>query len=106
VTGFYPFTLNTRDPDWHAEARQFPQRAGFEEDPATGVAACALGAYLVERGLSGQLADGVHVLRIGQGRAMGRPSLMEARIHRKAGKIVRTQIGGMATILFTETIQL
>jgi PhzF family phenazine biosynthesis protein len=46
VTGFYPFTRQTDKANAHAEARQFPLRAGFPEDAATGVAAAALGAYL------------------------------------------------------------
>jgi trans-2,3-dihydro-3-hydroxyanthranilate isomerase len=42
VTGVYPFTVGACDAD--AAARQFPLRAGYCEDPATGVAACALAA--------------------------------------------------------------
>lgn len=46
VTGFYPFTRRSDKPNSSAEARQFPLRAGFPEDAATGVAAPGLGAYL------------------------------------------------------------
>ncbi len=104
VTGLYPFTLDTRDPVCHAEARQFPNRAGFDEDPATGVAACALGAYLSQHGLLSQPGPDEHVWRIGQGRAMGRPSMMDAIIRRSGGTIVRTQVGGTAKILRTVTL--
>lgn len=34
--GFYPFTLALKGPGTDAEARQFPKRAGYDEDPATG----------------------------------------------------------------------
>ncbi|MDO4943402.1 MAG: PhzF family phenazine biosynthesis isomerase [Lachnospiraceae bacterium] len=49
TTGFYPFTqehMETGEIVYHA--RQFPKRAGYNEDPATGVAASALGAYLAQ----------------------------------------------------------
>jgi predicted PhzF superfamily epimerase YddE/YHI9 len=55
VTGLYPFKLRPRNPNAIAEARQFPYGGGVPEDPVTGVAAYALGAYLVCRGVvSGQ----------------------------------------------------
>lgn len=46
TTGLYPFTVRPRSGELDVEARQFPKRAGYPEDPATGVAACALRAYL------------------------------------------------------------
>lgn len=43
--GFYPFTFETKEnSDFHA--RQFNPLAGINEDPITGVAAGALGAYI------------------------------------------------------------
>lgn len=38
VTGAYPFTVSARGAD--AAARQFPLRAGYCEDPATGGRLC------------------------------------------------------------------
>lgn len=45
MKGFYPFTTDTiaKDADFHA--RQFNPLAGIDEDPITGIAAGALGAY-------------------------------------------------------------
>ncbi|WCB95909.1 putative isomerase YddE [Baekduia alba] len=88
TTGIYAYTLNARDAD--VAARQFPVRAGFDEDPATGVAACALGAWLAGAG------DGWHRLRVAQGRAMGRPSLIDAEALRADGAVVATRVGGEA----------
>lgn len=89
VTGFYPFTLDAAGAD--AAARQFPRRAGYVEDPATGVAACALGAYLARHnGASG----GWHRWRIAQGRALGRPSLIVAEAQVEDGAVVATRVGG------------
>lgn len=48
VRGFYPFTPETQDEDSDFHARQFNPAAGIDEDPITGVAAGALGAYVVK----------------------------------------------------------
>jgi PhzF family phenazine biosynthesis protein len=48
IKGFYPFTLDTIDNDADFHARQFNPLAGVNEDPITGVAAGALGAYAVK----------------------------------------------------------
>jgi PhzF family phenazine biosynthesis protein len=87
VTGCYPFTRRVAGAD--AAARQFPLRAGYPEDPATGVAACALGAYLTGT------EPGTHRFVIVQGRAMGRPSRIEAETDVAAdGTITATRVGG------------
>jgi predicted PhzF superfamily epimerase YddE/YHI9 len=80
-----------------AVVEQFPLRAGFDEDTATGVAACALGAHLA--GQAGPTA-GWHRFTIAQGRAMGRPSLIEAEAQRDAtGAVVATRVGGTSVAL-------
>ena len=43
--GFYPFTLETVNPNTDFHARQFNPLDGIPEDPVTGVAAAALMAY-------------------------------------------------------------
>ncbi|MFO8015855.1 MAG: PhzF family phenazine biosynthesis protein [Candidatus Woesearchaeota archaeon] len=49
--GFYPFTSETKEnSDFHA--RQFNPLSGIDEDPITGVAAGALGAYMAKNKLS------------------------------------------------------
>jgi PhzF family phenazine biosynthesis protein len=89
VTGAYPFTLDAAGAD--VAARQFPVRAGYAEDPATGVAACALGAYLAVQGGG---VDGWRSWRIAQGRALGRPSLIVAEAQVEDGAVVATRVGG------------
>lgn len=89
VTGLYPFALREDG----AAARQFPLRAGYDEDPATGVAACALGAYLTHHHAR---ADGDHSWSIAQGHAIGRPSRIEAHAQREGGAITATRVGGVA----------
>src|SRR3954469_15887831 len=95
ATGVYAFTEQAEGVD--AAARQFPVRAGYDEDPATGVAACALGAYLTERwAQEAEPATGVRSWVIAQGRAMGRPSRIETTIRMREGAIVATAVGGAA----------
>lgn len=97
VTGFYPFTLHTRGPEFQVDTRQFPLRAGYAEDPATGVAACALAAYLTTHRQKG--GDGWHGFQLGQGFAMGRPSTIRAEAFSENGEITATRVGGNALIL-------
>lgn len=51
VKGFYPFTFETLEEDSDFHARQFNPLAGIDEDPITGVAAGALGAYIARHKL-------------------------------------------------------
>jgi PhzF family phenazine biosynthesis protein len=99
TTGFYPFTLKPRDSRFHAEARQFPNQAGYDEDPATGVAACALGAYLTHYSLLQQCSDGETNYSIGQGNAMGKDSRINVKIYVRDREITRVQVGGTAEIV-------
>ena len=73
-TGVYAFAPSASD-RYQVAARQFPVRVGYPEDPATGVAAGALAAYLDGQGVAPAAPGGY---RIAQGRAMGRPSLITA----------------------------
>lgn len=97
VSGLYPFVRGTGKSGAHAQARQFPLRAGFLEDAATGVAAVALGAYLTRHDLNS--AEGQHELRIAQGYAMGRPSLIEVLTHCAQGRFIRTAMRGTAEVV-------
>jgi PhzF family phenazine biosynthesis protein len=103
-TGFYTFTLATRQPDFDVDARQFPLRAGYPEDPATGVAACALASYLTCYQDGVNKKEGWNGYRIGQGFAMGRPSVIRAEAFIENGAITATRVGGKALILGEETI--
>ena len=102
TTGLYPFTLKTRSAERQVEARQFPKQAGYLEDAATGVAAAALAAYLVCYGVFGRPADGWQNFMVGQGEAMGQPSLLRAAALVKAGQVTQTRITGQARILTEE----
>jgi len=103
VSGLYPFTRHTEQRNVNAEARQFPLRAGFPEDAATGVAAAALGAYLAHYDLGSR--TGHHEFRIAQGYTMGTPSVIEATVDCSAdGRITGTAIRGVAQVVRREQI--
>lgn len=71
------------------QARMFPLR--LMEDPATGSATAATVAFLTSL-LDG--ADGELSLRVRQGVAMGRPSLLTARCTKKDGVLAPARVGG------------
>lgn len=83
--------------DWSADtvlaARMFAPAMGIAEDPATGVAAVALAAYLA--GLR-DLAEGESRFAIRQGEDMGRPSLVELSVDVSGGRIAGVHVGGGA----------
>lgn len=69
-TGLYAFTFDTLDGDSTAHARAFAPLAGVDEDPVTGTAAGALGAYLRRhRALDGEFDEIV----VEQGHFLDRP---------------------------------
>jgi trans-2,3-dihydro-3-hydroxyanthranilate isomerase len=75
-----------------ARARVFAAGAGVPEDPATGSAAVALGAYLVVSGVIA--ADGTTDYDVHQGVEMGRPSLLHCSVEADDGKPIRTTVRG------------
>lgn len=99
TTGLYLFApVSAKDGGVYA-ARQFPKRAGYNEDPATGVAACALGAYLAR---FHSKRDGWNTFEILQGQAMGRPSRLAAKAFLEGGSVRKVCVTGKAEILGRE----
>ncbi|UOQ42911.1 PhzF family phenazine biosynthesis protein [Halobacillus salinarum] len=94
TTGVYVFALE----DNHVQARQFPNKAGYIEDPATGVAASALGVYLTEHEIFPPIQEGWNTHTVYQGEAMGRKSLITAETYIKDKQIVHNRITGKAVL--------
>lgn len=92
TTGFYPFSFA----DGFYYARQFPNCAGYNEDPATGVAASALGVYLAKYN---KLSDGWYSFKIRQGDAMHQPSLLNSKVMIKNSVVAKTAITGIAQVM-------
>jgi PhzF family phenazine biosynthesis protein len=72
-TGLYPYAPSG---DRRFDARQFPRSSGYPEDAATGIAAAALAFGALENGLIDRAGG---IVRVRQGRAMGRPSEIRLR---------------------------
>jgi trans-2,3-dihydro-3-hydroxyanthranilate isomerase len=71
-------------------ARSFAPAVSIDEDPATGTAAAALGAYLARE----RLIDANTELRIRQGEAMGHPSELRLEVQHHDGAPARVRVGG------------
>lgn len=80
--GCYVFSLDPRQKNAHAYSRFFNPTIGILEDPATGTAAGPLAYHLVSHGLAS-----AGKVRIEQGTAMGRTSIIEADVQGTSVKI-------------------
>jgi trans-2,3-dihydro-3-hydroxyanthranilate isomerase len=84
-------------------ARMFAPGLGVPEDPATGGACVALGGYLARRD---SRADGTLRWRVEQGFEMGRPSLLDVEVDKRAGAIVDVRVGGQTVVVCDGSIEL
>jgi trans-2,3-dihydro-3-hydroxyanthranilate isomerase len=78
-------------------ARNFGPTVGIPEDPATGSAAGAFGAYLVEQEILDARNNEFEIL---QGEAMGRPSTITVSITADGKKAEKVEVSGTAVISF------
>ena len=92
---------------WHgderrAHARVFAASLGVPEDPATGSAAAAFGAWLAASGLV--IPEGETAYVVTQGVEMGRPSRLECAVVTRDGVAVECRVGGRVVPVATGTI--
>jgi trans-2,3-dihydro-3-hydroxyanthranilate isomerase len=99
----YPFTRETVTPSADVHSRLFAPLAGVFEDPATGSASGALGAYLVHHRVVGGEAPVVH-LENEQGYELGRPSRIFIEVSRNRSTISRVRVGGHVVKVLEGTI--
>jgi trans-2,3-dihydro-3-hydroxyanthranilate isomerase len=104
ATGCYPFSRETIEigeiGDARAHARLFAPADNIFEDPATGSAAGALGAYLVYHDASGaESVDGKVRLVIEQGDFMHRPSRINIEVKGKPGAVDDVRVGGPSVVV-------
>ncbi len=99
--GCYPFTRETVDGgESQAHARLFAPDDNIPEDPATGSAAGALGAYLVHHGaLAIEPEGGQFRFRIEQGDFIKRRSRISVEVEGARGAIKQVRVGGTAVIV-------
>ncbi len=91
---FMIFTRECVHDEATVHARMFAPTIGIPEDPATGSASGALGAYLVRRGLV-KAEPTAHIL-VEQGYEMGRPSSIHVEVDTDEHGPVEVRVGGKA----------
>lgn len=87
------FTTETANPDAMVHVRGFAHFVGVPEDPATGSANGALGAYLVKHKVVDLKEPVVHILSE-QGLEMGRPSSLEVDVTHARGEPQTVRVAG------------
>lgn len=100
-TACYPFSRETIEiGESRAHARLFAPADNISEDPATGSAAGALGAYLVQHGAANvETSDGRYRFVIEQGDFMHRPSRINIEVTGKLGAIDVVRVGGPSVLV-------
>jgi trans-2,3-dihydro-3-hydroxyanthranilate isomerase len=101
ATGCYAFSLETIEVgESRANARMFAPDDNVPEDPATGSAAGALGAYLIYHGaISDEPVDGKFKFTIEQGDFINRPSRLNIEVKGGAGAIEQVRVGGPSVVV-------
>jgi len=94
ATGCCVFTLKKPDPKVLVHMRFFAPEAGVQEDPATGSAAGALGAYLVAHGMFGSKSPVSFAIE--QGIEIQRPSMITVTVQQAKGTPTVVKVGGSA----------
>jgi trans-2,3-dihydro-3-hydroxyanthranilate isomerase len=99
--GCHAFTRETLEVGAsRAHARFFAPADNIPEDPATGSACGALGAYLIHHGaLSLEPEDGRYKFVIEQGDFINRPSRINLDVKGEAGRIEEVKVGGQAVLV-------
>ena len=101
ATGCYAFSRETIEiGESRAHARLFAPADNIVEDPATGSAAGALGAYLVHHGATGiEPPNGRYKFVIEQGDFMHRPSRINLDVGGKPGAVEEVRVGGPSVVV-------
>jgi trans-2,3-dihydro-3-hydroxyanthranilate isomerase len=90
------FTLETARPESTVHVRMFAPLLGVPEDPATGSANGALGAYLVHYAAVPRTEPTVHVISE-QGAELNRPSVLYVEVDHCHGEPTAVRVGGQVT---------
>ena len=94
VDMIYVFTRETLEPGSTVHSRAFAPFVGIPEDPATGSAGGALGAYLLQHKVIEDLDSSSIIIE--QGFEMNRPSTIQVSAKQADGEIHSIQVGGQA----------
>ncbi|HSA61982.1 MAG TPA: PhzF family phenazine biosynthesis protein [Nitrospiraceae bacterium] len=103
ANGIMVFTTVTVEPSATVHARMFAPAIGILEDPATGSAGGALGAYLVQNGVVD--VEPTTELLIEQGYEMERPSNIVVRVESDDDAIQSVKVGGQCVMVVEGTLK-
>ncbi len=92
AAGVYLFTFDTLEGDSTLHARMFAPGAGVPEDPVTGTASGAVGAYLERYGAFDPFPE---ELRLEQGHYLERPGLVRVRVDGAAVRVGGRAVGSL-----------
>jgi len=100
-TGCYAFTRETLEVGAaRAHARLFAPADNITEDPATGSAAGALGAYLIHhKAIALEPVEDKFSFVIEQGDFINRPSRINIEIKGKPGAVQQVRVGGPSVVV-------
>jgi trans-2,3-dihydro-3-hydroxyanthranilate isomerase len=94
----FVFSLETEQPEATVHVRLFAPMLGIPEDPATGSANGALGAYLVHYQAVPVIEPTTSILSE-QGSEMGRPSKIFVEVDSAGEEISAVRVGGQVTLV-------
>lgn len=106
TNGVHVFSFETRDPASTTTARHFAPTAGVNEDLVTGIAAGALGCYLVRYAPDFGQSRRHHHFCMEQGYNFEREGKVIVDIETMSEAITAVRVGGLARILFQTTFPL
>ena len=92
------FTLETQRIESTVHTRVFAPQLGVAEDPATGSANGALGAYLVHH-KAVEITEPTTYILCEQGAELGRPSSIYVEVDSTNGEIDNVRVGGQVTLV-------
>ena len=99
------FTFETERPEATVHVRLFAPLDGVPEDPATGSANGALGAYLVHHRAIPLPEPTVRIVSE-QGIEMGRPSTLYVEVDHRGGEVTCVRVGGQVVPVIEGTVRL
>jgi trans-2,3-dihydro-3-hydroxyanthranilate isomerase len=102
ANGIMVFTTVTVEPSATVHARMFAPSIGILEDPATGSASGALGAYLVQKGVV-DVAPTTDIV-VEQGYEIERPSQIFVRVESDDDIIKTVKVGGQCVMVLEGTL--
>jgi trans-2,3-dihydro-3-hydroxyanthranilate isomerase len=104
VEMLYAFTDETLNPSANIHARMFAPPLGILEDPATGSAAGAMGAYIYKHKILPE--NNLKNIVIEQGYKMGRPSCIHVEIYHEHNEIKKIRVGGESVTIIEGFIKI